>query len=234
MIAEEGLLPVAFLLYAFLAYGLIALLFVSIQHDLPWTKTKKGLAYGLILGLLWAIYLLEPLPYNLNYSLASILLFPFADGIAIVFLGVLSGRFLASDSPGWGKQSAEKWTLTLFSVTVFFLIGRLLDYTVFNIFSAYSIKPLDTLAWVAATGFWGAITYLVLSSRITLRSAVKRTAYFGLLIFGLNLIVFNGFLALAVEVDLIDLFVRTAVDISFVALGVFIAEVIWNSLSSDS
>lgn len=237
---QAGLLPLAFTIFGLVTYGLLAVVFVLIQDGLTGSRMKKGLTFGLSFGMMWVVYLLEPLPHGSSTPLIELLAYPFVDGITIVLMGVLLGRFIATNSQSPEKVHISSGVLALAAITVLFLAGRLLSYNVFHIYSSFITRPFDTMIWAAATGLWIGIMYLLLSPGITVKSPHAKAAYFGLLTFGLDYFLFSLFLTLVFDYQIwpvgillsyADLLVRMAIDIISVTVGVYIYEKI---LTNDS
>lgn len=241
---QAGILPLAFTIFGFVTYGLLAVVFVLIQDGLAGSGMKKGLMFGLAFGMMWALFLLEPLPHGSGASLIEFLAYPFVDGITLVFMGVLLGRFIATDSRSMGKAQISpdisSGILALAAITGSFLAGRLLSYNVFHIYSSYTARPLETMIWAAAAGLWIGIMYLLLcpgtagtagSTSNTAKSPTAKASYFGILIFGIDYILFNLFLTLVLDYQIwpvgallsyADLILRVAIDIFSVTAGVYI------------
>lgn len=238
MIVQAGLIPIGFMLFGLITFGLLAIVFVLVQDGLPGTRIKKGLVFGILFGVMWAVYLLEPLPHTEGLSLFDIFAYPLADSITILFLGLLLGRFIATDSVADKKAHVSSSSLKLLAISVMFLMfvaGRLLSYNIIHIYSSYSDKPFETMIWAAATGLWIGIMYLLLESGINKESPLSRAAYFALVVFGIDYFLFNLFLPLVFSYQLwpvgallsyADLLVRCAIDIIFVGAGVYIFEII--------
>jgi hypothetical protein len=134
-IARAGLIPVAFTLFGLLTYGLLAIVFVLVQGRLPGTRIMKGLMFGLLFGGMWIGYLLEPLPHSEGLSPIDILAYPIADSITLVLEGLLMGRFIAIPG-GPETRRISPCIVTIASVPVLFLAGRLLCYNVFHVYSS--------------------------------------------------------------------------------------------------
>lgn len=141
---RAGLLPLAFTIFGLVSYGLLAIVFVLIQDGLKGSGMKKGLTFGLSFGMMWALFLLEPLPHGTSISLIEFLAYPFVDGITIVFMGILLGRFIAAGSQSSVKthMRMSSGILALAAITVLFLAGRLLSYNAFHIYSSYTTSDL--------------------------------------------------------------------------------------------
>lgn len=246
---RAGLLPLAFTIFGLITYGLLAVVFVLIQDRLAaGSRMKKGLMFGLSFGIMWALFLLEPLPHGSGASLIELLAYPFVDSITLVFMGVLLGRFIATDSQGRGKAhispDISSGILALVEITGSFLLGRLLSYNVFHIYSSYTTRPFETMIWAAAAGLWIGLMYLLLcpgtagtagSASNTARSPAAKATYFGILIFGIDYLLFSLFLTLVFDYQIwpvgallsyADLILRVAIDIVFVTVGVYIYEAI--------
>ncbi len=230
-ISQAGLIPVAFTLFGLLTYGLLAIVFILIQSRLPGTRKMKGLMFGFLFGGMCIVYLLEPLPHIDGLPLIDVLSYPAADSITLILEGLLLGRFIATDSRGNGTMRISSSVLII--VPTIFMIGRLLNYNTFQIYSSYATRPFATMIWAAATGIWIGIMYYSLRPAITVKSPLAKAAYFGLIVFGIDYLMFNLFIPLVFEYQIwpigaflsyADLFLRATVDIIFVAVGVYIYE----------
>ncbi len=241
---QTGLLPLAFTIFGLITYGLLAVVFVLIQEGLIGSRMKKGLMFGLSFGMMWALFLLEPLPHGSGTSLIEFLAYPLVDGITLVFMGVLLGRFIATDSQRQERACMSIGMISsisaLAAITGSFLAGRLLSYNVLHIYSSYTTRPLDTMIWATAAGIWIGIMYLLLcsgnagnagSASNTAKSPVTKALYFGILIFGIDYLLFSLFLILVFDYKIwpvgallsyADLILRVAIDIIFVTAGVYI------------
>lgn len=228
---ETGLVPVAFVIYGVVMLGLLALVFVMIQERLPGTKLVKGLTFSLSFGMLWFIALLEPLPHG-TWQIPSALYYPVVDGITLASLGLLLGMFVATDSKKPVALRISPDILALVVIPVVFLAGRLVSYYVFGIYSSVDTRLFDTMLWTIVFGLWIAIMYLMLKAGIAAKSPLARAAFFGVIIFGINLFLNNLFMPIPFELKIwemgtfsyLDLIVRAVVDISSVTAGVFIFE----------
>ena len=235
VIVRSGLIPIGFMLFGILTFGLLAIVFVLIQDKLPGTRTKKGLTFGFLFGVMWAIYLLEPVPHIEGLPLFEVLAYPLADGITFVSLGVLLGRFAGTDSKSDKKVWIGSSYATLLLIPVLFIAGRMLSYNVFQIYSSYAARQSDTILWVTATGFWIGVMYLLLKPGIPDKSSFLKAIYFAIFIYGIDYFLFNLFMPLVFDYQIwpvgtllsyADLFVRASMDILSVAAGVYICEII--------
>jgi hypothetical protein len=227
-----GLLPIAFVTYGIVMLGLLAVVFLLIQDRLPGTRSAKGLIFGLSFGILWFVYLLEPLPHG-TWQIPSCLYYPVIDGITVASLGILLGRFVATDSKkGTDNIRTGFGTMALLAIPLLFLGGRLLSYNVFHIYSSYTARPFDTLLWGIVLGLWTAIMYLVLRPGIAWKSPPAKAAFFGIVVFGINIFLNDLFMPIPFDMQLWglgaftyeDMIVRTLTDVVFVTAGVFVYE----------
>jgi len=232
-IVQSGLIPFGFMLFGLLTFGLLAIVFVLIQDGLPGTGMKKGLTFGFLFGMLWAVYLLEPAPHVEGLPLLEVLAYPLADGITIVSLGLLLGRFIGTDSKGDEKVRISSSYAALLAIPIFFIAGRILSYNVFHIYSSYAARPFDTILWASATGLWIGVMYLLLRPGISYKSPLLKAIYFAVLIYGTDYFLFNLFMPLVFDYKIwpigillsyADLFLRASMDILSVAVGVYICE----------
>lgn len=224
MVVKAGLLIPAFTIYAFLTFVIIAYVFVLIESSLPGSKMRRGLLFGGGMALLWAVYLFEPVPLGANTPFPDILAYPLADGGSMLLFGALLGRLVAADVKV--DSGSIRPLAPVATVLLLFVVLRLFDYLVLNIYSSFADRTADTLLWVAITGLLIGLVYLALRPGVPAATPGGRALLFGLVVFGLPITLFNFFVPLALDVDAVDLAVRVAVDIVAVVLGVFVGEVI--------
>jgi len=225
IIVKSGLIPVVFTIYGIFVYGSLAVIFSLIQNELPGKKIIKGLIFGLAFGLMWAIYLFEP-PVSTSSSLIGLLEYPVADGTTLVILGIIAGRFIGvnSDVPFKFVLPTRVFAVIIFPLLL--LAARYWAYKAINLDSAYATKPQGTLIWVAITGLWIGIMYLVFRPCIASKSLIVKAVLFGFCIFGIDLLLFNCFIPLVFEYNIIKVLVRTAIDIVPITIAVFVFELI--------
>lgn len=220
---ENGTLPVAFMIYGTLAFIAITFIFILIHKGMGGGRISKGLKTGLIYSLVWTIFLVEPLPHG---SMIDLFSYPLADSIVLMFLGLMTGRFLSESSPKKKHASGItiKSILNITILTLFFTIGRLIQYKVFDIYSMFEQAQARTLIWVICTGIIIGLMFEYLKHTIN-STAFTKSLIFGGIIFGVNLFFFNFFLPLVLKVDILDLTIRTFVDTVSVTIGCLIINV---------
>lgn len=223
-IVKAGMLPVAFMVYGLFTYALLALVFLLIQDRMAGTKTIKGLTFGLLFGMMWVIYLFEPLPHSAGAPFLEVLAYPLADGLSLVVLGLLLGKFMGVDVEPNGKECSHSSIIALVSIAISFTVVRFLSYQVIQIYSSFADRPLETIAWAIIMGIWIGVMYLYLRTGKGDESPLIKAVYFGFLVFGIDLFFFNFFVVLVFAADVFDLFVRTMIDIVSVVMGVYFAE----------
>ena len=69
------------------------------------------------------------------------------------------------------------------------------------------------------TGFVIACVLVWINRYVKQRNFIKRALILGCLIFGLNLTLFNFFMPLVFDADILDLIVRTVIDFSAITIG---------------
>ncbi|HLN65249.1 MAG TPA: hypothetical protein VK464_27325 [Symbiobacteriaceae bacterium] len=223
LIVERGLLPIAFMIYGTVTYTALAVGFSLLQPTLSGSKRLKGNLFGGLLALMWAAYLLEPLP---NVSPLDTLWYPLADGMALLLLGVLLGRFIATDSPSRVYRPTARSMMGVLVTAVCFAGGRLLAYSGLESYASFGRAPMATLAWVIGTGLVIGVVLEYIGKRMTLGDRRLEPVVLGLGLFGINLFFFNFFVPLVFAVDIADLLVRTAIDTASVTLGCYVLRVI--------
>lgn len=206
---KNGTLPMVFMLYGLIAFIALTLIFIEIQKGMGGKKQIKGLKIGLLYSLIWTAFLIEPLPHGSFIDLFS---YPLADGIVLIFLGLMTGIFLSESSPNkqYHPSSNTKFNIVIF--TLLFTAGRLILYNYFHIYSMFIENQAKTLFWVIFTGVVIGFMFDYLDSTISITAPVRRSLLFGGIYFGINLFLFNFFLPLVLKVSLVDLITRTSMD----------------------
>jgi len=224
---KNGSMPLVFIIYGTFAYTMIAVIFLFLQKNMSSKRVIKGLKFGLLCSLLWSIYLQEPLAHA---AMLDKITYPIADSAVLIIMGVLLGRFIATSSPSKKYIFTKYSLLNIGVITTLFFTGRMIQYTIFNIYSLFDKQPIYTLIWVASTGVVIGIIYDYLNLSIANRSILAKPVIFSVGIFGVNLFLFNFFMPIVFNADILDLFIRTAMDIIFVLIGSYVSNQIKNRL----
>lgn len=217
---KKGLLVPSLFAYSFIDFGLLSMLFIFIQDNLPNKKWIKGLLYGLSFGALYFTGMFEGI-LILNDTILNSFLMGISDLFPILFMGILLGIFTGNYT---SKNQEAQNVFTIIIVTLFFIIGRYFSYSILNINSAYIIKPLGTFVWTLCQGLCIGILYFILQSGIRGKSIILQALFFGVVIFGLNWLVYHLFLSIIAEVSFIDIFKRVGTDVLFTTLGVLVCK----------
>lgn len=213
----DGTLPIVFTIYGVMVYSLLATLFVLIQSKIAGGRIIRGLRFGLALSWIWIVYLLEPLPHAKSFIIDN-LAYIIADSASLLIMGILTG-FLLSDfnSQVLGKIKIGKGDhVTIGFTIIIFVIGRLIQYKLFNIYSSFDSKTIMTILWCILVGF--------VSANVINWFTRKSNIFIAVVIFGVNLILFNGFMVLVFDISKlplgrVDLVLRTMVDILAISVG---------------
>lgn len=214
--AQNGTMPLVFTVYGIFAYSLIAALFLVIRSRMGGNRILQGLKYGLACCAVWVVYLLEPLPH---VTALDRITYPLADSVALIIMGLVLGWLLGKSkcSAGWQKTAFP--ILPVLTVTACFFAGRMIQYLIFDIYSSFDEKTLETVLWCLLTGIAISCVMAWLNLHISNGNRIRRTMILGCLLFGVDLILFNFFMPLVFSADIPDLILRTLVDILTVTLG---------------
>ena len=214
--AQNGTMPLVFTVYGIFAYSLIAALFLLIWDRMVGNRILQGLKYGLVCCAVWIVYLVEPLPH---VAALDRITYPIADSVALIIMGLMLGWLFGKSkcSAGWQKTAFS--VLPVLTVTVCFFAGRMIQYLIFDTYSSFDEKTLETVMWCLLTGIVISCVMVWLNLHISNGNRIKRAMILGCLLFGVDLILFNCFMPLVFSVDIPDLILRTFVDILTVTLG---------------
>lgn len=213
---NNGSMPIIFMLYGTFAYTIIAAIFLTLHKNLSGTRIIKGLKFGILYSLLWSIYLIEPLAHGSAIDKIS---YPIVDSAVLIVMGLLLGRFIAISSPNKKYKFTKHSLMSIGFITVLFFIGRIIQYTIFNIYSTFNESPVSSIMWVIITGIVIGLVFDYINPLIESKSITHKSFIFGIVIFGVDLFAFNFFIPIVFNFDILDLLTRTSVDIMFVFIG---------------
>ena len=214
--AQNGTIPLAFTVYGIFAYSLIASLFLLIRNRMSGNRVLQGLKYGLSCCIVWIVYLLEPLPHVAGIDRIT---YPVADSLALIVMGLLLGWLFGNPAQRVDKEKTPFPILPVLAVTGGFFAGRMIQYLVFGVYSSFDEKPLETVLWCLLTGIAISCVVAWLNLYIHSENRMLQALILGVLLFGVDLILFNFFMPLVFDADIPDLILRTFIDILAVTVG---------------
>ena len=236
-LVQQGLLPVVFILYGILWFGLLTVVFVLIEGALSGRRIVKGLSFDLFYFTLVVASYFEPLPHS--GDIANEMSWMLADGLPLILLGIIMGRYLGHDATKAERAVTDAKrsvglvdVLAVMIIPIFFMKGRLLSYSVLGIYSSFDTDPLSSLLWALAFGLVLGIPYYFFRDSMPGRTHRMKALFFGFVMFGIDLFLFNFAFALIVQMELgpmggltfIDLIVRVLADIIFVVIAISLYE----------
>lgn len=213
---NNGTMPLVFTLYGTFAYSLIASMFLFVRNQLTGNRVWQGLKYGISCCAIWVVYLLEPLPHVAPLDRMT---YPIADGASLLVMGVIVGFVFGKTRPHIVKKAKCNDIIPLIVIAACFVIGRLVQYFIFDIYSSFDSKRFETVMWCMLTGFVVACVIVWLNQYVKQNSRVAKALILGGLLFGLDLTLFNFFMPLVFRANIPDLILRTSIDFSAVILG---------------
>lgn len=223
--ATNGTLPIAFTMYGIFTYSILSMMYLLIRDNLSGYKLVKGLKYGIACSIMWTSYLLEPLPHVI--SLLDKVTYPIADSAALIVMGLLLGVFLSKNTPSKAcDKRPSRMPYDVLLISSFFVVGRFIQYGYFKIYSSFEIEMVQTLLWVVLAGI--AISFVVLwfDRFLPTQNKWKKALLTGLVLFGVDLFLFNFFAPLVLSADIPDLIIRTVVDTIAITVGLLIKQML--------
>ncbi|WMT42162.1 hypothetical protein RE628_07015 [Paenibacillus sp. D2_2] len=220
---DNGTMPMILSIYGIFTYTIIASLYLIVRDQLSGNRWVRGMKYGAACSTIWIIYLLEPLPHVKPLERIQ---YPLANGFAFLVMGIALSLLLTERS--FKPKRTVQLRPTSFhikmiiSVAGCFFVGRLIQYLLFDIYSSFFYEPVQTLLWVVVTGICIGLIMRWFEAHITDKCAKRKLLLLGGALFGLNLLLFNFFLPIFFQADLVDLLVRSILDIGAVRLGLLL------------
>lgn len=219
-------LPLTLIIWYFIAFGSIAFIFYIFESKLPGIKSRKGLRYGIAIGILWLWGMLEGVSVSGNPFMNEFIT-GISDALPIVLMGLLLGIFTTKRNVIENKRKSLSLKNILLSVFIFstiFLVGRYFFYYTNIMKSGFRLYPYFTFIWTFLMGTCIGVTYLLLGqatkSSFPMISAIK----FGVFIFGVNWMVFVIFIPFVFDGTLNDFIIRILIDTLLVILSYYISE----------
>lgn len=215
---NNGTMPIAFTIYGVLAYTIIAFMFLLVKDKISGGRAIRGLKYSISCCLVWIVYLLEPLPH---VAFIDKFTYPLADSMALLVLGTLSGIFLCEKE---NKNFEKTFKINVFStiiITIFFAVGRIIQYELIGIYSCYDDDKIGSIVWAIFVGFALSLVLQWLNDKLLVTKPFIRPLLLGVVLFGVDLLLFNFFMPLVFDADIPDLIIRTCVDFGCITIGCF-------------
>jgi len=212
--------PVAFASLA-LAFGILGWTFLAIQQTLRGSGLFKGTRFGIALGGMYLVgmmeaYVVYPVPLFGEFYTGMV------DGCGILLMSLMLGKYLAEEGPAVSRMAYQAFPAILI-IPVIYVLARYFSYTLFQIESSYTTRPLATFLWTIGMGYWIGIMYLLVGRSAWHGNPVKRALVFGGLVFGINWLIFNLFVLLFIKVPLSDLLFRSLFDSVAIIAGVYLS-----------
>ncbi|WP_283409950.1 hypothetical protein [Anoxynatronum buryatiense] len=239
-VGEEG----AAILWAVLAFSGVAYVFHRFEGSIKGSKFTKGLRYGIAIGMMWLIAMLEGVALFGN-SLLNEFIVGLSDFIPVVVMSVLLSLFTGNNestrpasslvkrrkNPDMKKLASQrKNLLTLIVFATLFLVGRYVAYHTELIMSGYRVNGLSTAVWTFFMGLTMGAAYLLLHHAVKDDLKIMKSVTFGICIFGTTWLLFICFMPLLFKGFLVDVLVRVAIDVTLVIISAYCCEL----LLSDS
>lgn len=214
---EKGLFLPVVSMALLIWFATLAIIFTLIQKNLPGTKITKGWRYAAAFGGLCFSAIIEvslvfgsPLMKELRVSAT--------DSVSILLLGLLLGRFTATDGLHPARQLKEE-KMAFIIIPLVFLVGRYLGHIFLLTRSAYSEKSIATFCWTLGMGGWISVMYWLLREYRE-ASAIVHAVRFGGLVFGSYWLIYNSFSLLFMDLSVLEVLKRVLIDIFFVSVSI--------------
>ncbi len=214
-------------------FSIMSIVFIIAEKWMNGSKIIKGLKFAVSWGMVYFLGTIEWYTIYGKTSLIEDIRVGFVDLIGIIILGILLGKFFASDSQN-SKTNIKKNNLTILVVTSFYIIGRYIAYSILKIESGYIERPVSTFIWTLAAGVSFGTFYVLAGRNMDEKNPIKKSALFGLIIVAPSWIVFNLFFPFLFQGSFADvIFGRAVFDTIFIILGVYFSERLTNRKATN-
>ncbi len=218
LVQRVGFGPVA-VVWAVLAFSGLALVFLAVERYLTGSGTSKGLRYGVAVGLLVQVGMLEGVAMFGSHVVDEFVVGA-ADAIPIVLTSFLLGRLLASQGPPPPPRPPVRHLVRCVVVfVVVFTAGRLTAAGTGLIDAGLATRPLATVTWTIAMGAAIGCVFLLLRDEPNGSRTPGPAAVAVVGVFAVNWALFMLFVPLVFPDALADVAVRVGLDIVLVAVA---------------
>lgn len=225
LVKKIGLVPTIIVWYV-IAYGSICYIFYKYENKFTGLNSIKGLRYGIAIGILWLWGMLQGVSLYGNPMINEFIT-GICDALPIVLMGLLLGIFTTKSNYVENKKKSvnpSNILLSIFAFSIIFLIGRYFFYYTNIIKSAYQTSQYFTFVWTLLMGTCIGITYILLGKATQSSSLFLSSVKFGIIIFGINWLVFIAFMPFILDGLLIDSIIGVIADTLLVILSYYISE----------
>jgi hypothetical protein len=208
-------------------FGVLAVVFVSIEGNLPGSRLSRGLQYGVAFGVLWLIGILGVSPAA-GSPITQELYTGMVDGSAVILLAVLLARFAGRDEALCTVRKRQVGYGAIPVIAVFYtgsyFLGRWLLQFIPSVTPIHAPNPLHALIVALGLGGWIGVMYVLLAQGAGGLVPHKQALWFGVVVFGLQWVLFALFGFLFVEQSLLLPLLGAGMDIVFVVAAVWVYE----------
>lgn len=194
---QNGVRDFAFVSYLCGASILLFLIFARIQKRLSGKRSTKGLVYGTMLGVLWALAFLSAVEFH-GTTLRAELINGIVDLPPLALAGWFAGLIWGTD----GEPQAtpvSRHALAVPVIAVAFLIGHSTTLLIFDdplsVMGRMAFTPASPVGYIAiaSIGAWIGLMYVVFRSAMPFKSTWANACLFSAIVFGHSWFWFNMF-----------------------------------------
>jgi hypothetical protein len=223
-----GIIPSVIILF-FISYLHLTIIGFSLLKGTVSSNIKNGFLYGLLFGVLWLFGMFEAGIIK-GIAQRKELIFGISEALPIIVLGLLiplfSNRKQISNTTK--HNSYFEYIVIILIFTISYSCIRYLGYVFIGIESKYLEKLIETLLWTIGNGVIISTLYIFCRKELSLQKKHHAALYFGVLIFGIDWIIYNMFVPVFFNVSLFitlnSFLLRSILDILSIVFSIIITE----------
>ncbi len=225
---QLGIKEFAFVAYLSIASILLFVFYAAFQGRLSGKRSRNGLIYGSMLGVLWSLAFLSSTEF-FETSLLAEVINAVVDLVPLALAGWLAGLTLGSDTPSESEPVSSRLMaipiiglgfVAFHSVTILFFD----DPSVAMARMMFTPGSVVGFLWLGTFGACIGAMYVIFHSCLTFRSIWANAAFFAVVLVGHSWVWFNMFFNLLYADVLLRMLSMCALDIVGIFVGVAVYE----------
>jgi hypothetical protein len=221
-IVTAGFRDLAFFTYVVIALCMMTIFFSIVQRRWALHAWKKGLLFGMSLGIIWAFGFLTGWAF-LGTTLRAEILNCVIDLVGLSAAGYFVGLVVGRDLPPAPREMPKSWLAVVLAALGFvaaYSVGTVFFSDLFAATANLLLRPGSPLQFglLLGLGVWAGLMFVMLRHALPLSNTMLRSAFFAFGVFGHSWVLFQLFFV----IEFSGVFATTLLTGLMGSVGVFV------------